>query len=45
MVKTAARRIPLSRMSATVSSTMGCQLRLPKNTGKGCPANSSCREI
>jgi hypothetical protein len=33
VAKTNARRTPSRAISATVSSTIGCQLRLPKYTG------------
>jgi len=42
VVNTAARRIPLSRMAATVSSMYGSQFRFPKYTGScGIAASSS----
>ena len=34
MANTSARRTPSRAISATVSSTSGCQLRLPKYTGR-----------
>jgi hypothetical protein len=35
VANTSARRTPSRAISATVSSTIGCQLRLPKYTGSG----------
>ncbi len=45
VVNTAARRIPSDSIAATVSSTNGSQLRLPKYTGSVSPRSASSARI